>query len=358
MAKMQKAAVPDNISEEYYQISEEILSSFSKYRPPVDLYQFREDIAQLYPLYRKGQRLSNEQVDEVQALCRDGSLFVARSDHAIYVEHIAKQADLVLVDVNLKEGEVADILLRALEMRLTDFMEQPVTACFEPLYKDLMVLTEYLTQDRFRARLFMRRLPVEDKGVVVHSISVMTIGLWLHLENLQQGEFKRRFLDRLALGLLLHDVGLTKVPAYIREKTTPLKADEWEKIYAHSLAGIKMMQKLNLSFDELNGVILHHHERLDGSGYPQKLKGDAISAVGRIAGVADSFAAMITKRSYAPAKNAVDAAKELVADKARYDARYTVPLQTAYLTGLFGSPGQGTPAREAGAAAKTEGSGA
>ena len=69
MAKIKKAAVPDNISEEYYQISEEILSSFSKYRPPVDLFRFREDIAQLYPLYRKGQRLTNEQVEEVQALC-------------------------------------------------------------------------------------------------------------------------------------------------------------------------------------------------------------------------------------------------------------------------------------------------
>lgn len=357
MAKMQKAAVPDNISEEYYQISEEILSSFSKYRPPVDLYQFREDIAQLYPLYRKGQRLTNEQVDEVQALCRDGSLFVARSDHSIYVEHIAKQADLVLVDVNLKESEVADILLRALDMRLTDFLEQPVTACFEPLYKDLMVLTEYLTQDRFRSRLFMRRLPTEDRGVVAHSLSVMSVGLWLYLEN-PPSEFKRRSLDRLALGLLLHDVGLTKVPAYVREKTTPLKQDEWEKIYAHPLAGIKMMQKINLSFDELNGAILHHHERLDGSGYPQKLKGETVSMAGRIAAVADSFAAMITKRFYAPAKKAMDAARELASDKVKYDVRYTVPLQTAYLTGLFSQPAGGAPAKEGGSAASgTEGAG-
>ena len=177
MAKIKKAAVPDNISEEYYQISEEILSSFSKYRPPVDLFRFREDIAQLYPLYRKGQRLTNEQVEEVQALCREGSLFVSRSDHPIYVEHIAKQADLVLVDANLKESEAADILLRALGMRLTAFYEQPVLACFEPLYKDVMVLTEYLAQDRFRARLFMRRLFTEDAALVPHSLNVLAVGV-------------------------------------------------------------------------------------------------------------------------------------------------------------------------------------
>lgn len=71
MAMKKKAAVPEKISEEYYQISEEILSSFSKYRPPVDLFRFRDDIAQLYPLYRKGQRLSNEQAEDVLGLCPD-----------------------------------------------------------------------------------------------------------------------------------------------------------------------------------------------------------------------------------------------------------------------------------------------
>ncbi len=351
MAKIEKAAVPDNISEEYYQISEEILSSFSKYRPPVDLFRFREDIAQLYPLCRKGQRLTNEQVEEALALCREGSLFVSRSDHPIYVEHIAKQADLVLVDANLKESEVADILQRALGMRLTSFYEQPVLACFEPLYKDVMVLTEYLAQDRFRARLFMRRLFTGDASLVRHALNSLAVGLWLHLEQME-GEFKRRFLDHLALGLLLYDVGLTKVPGYILNKAGSLKQDEWDKIAVHPLLGIKMMLKVNLSFDELKLAILQHHERLDGSGYPQKLKGDAISQVGRLAAVADSFAAMISKRPHAPAKKPLDAARELAEEKTRYDARYTVPLHNAYLTGLFelpsggpaaGSGGVGTP---------------
>ena len=51
-----KSPIPDNISEEYYQISAAILSSFPKYRPPVDLFRFRDDIAQLTPYSRKGQR--------------------------------------------------------------------------------------------------------------------------------------------------------------------------------------------------------------------------------------------------------------------------------------------------------------
>ena len=113
MARKRKAAIPDNIAEEYYQISQEILSSFPKYRPPVDLFQFRADIAQLYPYSRKGARLSNEQVEEIQQLCESGDLFVSRTDHPIYSEHIVKQVDLVLLDGNLKESECADIIIRA-----------------------------------------------------------------------------------------------------------------------------------------------------------------------------------------------------------------------------------------------------
>jgi response regulator RpfG family c-di-GMP phosphodiesterase len=328
-----KAPVPDKISEEYYQICEEILSSFSKYRPPVDLFKFREDIAQLYPLFRKGQRLTNEQSEEIQALCHEGSLFVARSDHHIYVEHIAKQADLVLVDANLKESESADILLTALNLRLSAFYEQPVLTVFESLYKDVMVLTEYLYTDMFRSRLFMRRLFTGEANLVMHSLNALSVGLWLSAQT--TNEIRRRSFDRMALGLLLMDAGMTKLPGFIRNKTTPLKSDEMEKIVAHPLAGLKMMQKVNLSFDELNQAILQHHERLDGSGYPQRAKGDAITSIGRLAAVADSFAAMITKRPYAEAMPQKDAAHLLADDRHRYDVKYSVPLHNAYLIGEF-----------------------
>ena len=338
MAMKKKAAVPEKISEEYYQISEEILSSFSKYRPPVDLFRFRDDIAQLYPLYRKGQRLSNEQAEDVLGLCREGALFVSRSDHPIYVEHIAKQADLVLVDDNLKESESADILLRALIMRLTAFFEQPVAAVFEPLYKDVMVFTEYLWQDLFRSRLFMRRLHTGDSDHVRHALNTMCVGTWILVQISSPEGMKRRQFDRTALGLLLHDAGMTKIPSYILQKGTPLKQEELEKVVAHPLAGIRMMQKLNLSFDELNQAIIQHHERLDGSGYPQKLRASAISQVGRLCAVADSFSAMITIRPYAAAREPLAAAQELADAQNRYDSLYAAPLLRAYQTNAFALP--------------------
>ncbi|MDE7065448.1 MAG: HD family phosphohydrolase, partial [Desulfovibrionaceae bacterium] len=208
MSGKKKSAVPDNINEEYYQISQEILSSFPKYRPPVDLFRFREDICNLAPYSRKGQRLTGEQVEEVQTLCDNGSLFVSRSDHPIYSQHIVKQLDLVLQDANLKESEIADICTRALIMRYNDFSQQPVKPVFELLYRDVMVFTELLWQDKHRIRYFVRRI-FRDHTPATHAFNSTAVGLWLWMHT--GGEYRRRDLDRACLAFLLHDIGMSKV---------------------------------------------------------------------------------------------------------------------------------------------------
>ena len=324
--------VPQNINEEYYQISGEILSSFPKYRPPVDLFSFREDIMVLAPYCKKETRLTNEQVEEVARLCDKGDLFVARSDHHIYSRHIVKQLDLVLQDKNLKEAEIADICIRALFLRYTEFDSQPIKTLFEPLYRDAMVVTEYLWADRHRINTFMRRL-FRKHQPARHAINTMSVGLWLWMQV--GGEYRRKDLDRMALALLLHDVGMSKVPAFLLNKPGPLKPEEREKILPHPLVGIKLMHKMDVSFEELVRACYEHHERMDGSGYPQHLKGNQISRVGRITAIADSFSAMISHRSYSEAKEPLAAAKELAGD-ARYDGEFSNLLFSGFASGNIG----------------------
>jgi len=335
MTKKAGSTLPAKIDEEYYQISEEILSSFPKFRPPVDLFRFKEEALTLVPLIRKGQRLTHEQVEEVHALCLAGALFVARSDHPIYSEHMVKQLDLVLQDSNLKESEIADICMRALIMRYEAFAEQPVRPVFEPLYKDIMVFTEILWQDKHRIKLFMRRL-LRDYSLGKHAFNSLIVGTWLLLRVMEGGELRRRELDRAALAFFLQDIGMAKIPAFILNKPASLKAEELEKVVLHPTLSYKIMQKLDLAFDELAQASLEHHERMDGTGYPQKSKGQQISRIGRIAAVADSFAAMIAKRPYAEAKDLSKAAQELAADQKRYDGQLTGYLAAALLTGAVG----------------------
>ncbi|MDD4702498.1 MAG: HD domain-containing protein [Desulfovibrio sp.] len=334
MAEQARTAkeVPQNINEEYYQISREILSSFPKYRPPVDLFSFRDDIMVLAPYCKKETRLTNEQVEEVVRLCDEGDLFVARSDHHIYSRHIVKQLDLVLQDKNLKEAEITDICIRALYLRYTEFNSQPIKPLFEPLYRDVMVITEYLWQDKHRINTFMRRL-FRKYQPARHAINSMSIGLWLWMQT--GGEYRRKDLDRMALAFLLHDIGMSKVPAFLLNRPGPLKAEEREKVVPHPLVGIKLMHKMDVSFEELVRACYEHHERNDGSGYPQRLKAHQISRVGRITAIADSFSAMICHKPYGEAREPLAAAKELAGD-ARYDGELTNLLLTGFVSGNVG----------------------
>lgn len=323
-----------NVSEEYYQISETILSSFPKYRPPLNLFRLKEDIGQLQLFIRKDTRITNEQIEEIFALCKQENLFVSREDFPVYSRHIVKQLDLVLVDTNLKEGEVADITLRALGIKLAEFFDQPVKPVFDALYGDVQVTTEYIWQDRHRLRLYIRRLFTGEYTLINQALNSFVTGLWL-LCKTRGEELRRKEFDRVALALLLHDAGMTKVPAFITAKTAPLKPEEKEKIPPHPILAMKLAQKLEIVSDELRNVILEHHERINGSGYPQKLSGDAISRLGRLAAVADSFSAMIQKRPYAEALAPLDAAKILANDKTHYDHRFATALMTAYVVNDF-----------------------
>ncbi|GAB7079804.1 HD-GYP domain-containing protein [Megalodesulfovibrio paquesii] len=329
-----KNIIPDNISEEYYQISQEILVSFPKFRPPLDLFRFRENIGTLEPYFRKGQRLSSQQVEEVAAMCEEGVLFVSRSDHPIYSQHICKQLDLVLVDANLHEPEIADIFMQAFQLRLAAFFEQPVQPVFEQLYRDIMVLTEYLAADWHRIRALMRRL-LTTHSLVAHSVNCGVVGLWLLLAT-KRGEVRRRELDRSAMAAFLHDMGMCKLPAFLLTKTLPLTQEERSKINAHPLAGLKMADKLGLAYDEMKQAISEHHERLDGSGYPRRIGENDMSGFGKLMAVCDSFCAMITERPYAHAMTPKDASKALAEDTNRYDARYSKLLQSLFASGDLG----------------------
>ncbi|MDR1659115.1 MAG: HD domain-containing protein [Desulfovibrio sp.] len=333
MAEKTKSFIPGHINDEFYQISSEILNSFPKYRPPVDLFCLREDIAVLAPYCRKESRLTNEQVEEVARICEKGNLFVSRMDHRIYSRHIIRQLDLVLQDQNLKEGEIADICIRALNMRYTEFCEQPVKAVFDPLYRDILVTTEYIFTDRHRVNAFVRRL-FRKHDQARHAVNCMSLGLWLWLQNV--AEYRRKDMDRMAVAFLMHDIGMCKVPAFLVNRRGSLKSEEREKVVLHPVVGVKLMQKIEISFEELLRACYEHHERMDGSGYPQKIRNTQISRTGRMTAAVDSFSAMISERPYARGKDMLEAARDLAADTRRYDSEVTKLLFSALAAGDFG----------------------
>lgn len=329
----QKHDIPDGLNEEYYQVSADILGSFNKYRPPLNIFTFKEDVARVIPYYKVGGRLSNDQVAELADLTSQGLVFVSREDHPVYVKHISYQLDLVLVDGNLKEKEIADIFTQALTRRLAEFFEQPVKAVFDKLWVDLMVLSEYLYSDMSRSRALVRRLHKEH-SLENHSMNSGFLGLALWAKIKEKGfaeGVKRPTFDRVLAGLFLHDLGMAKVPLFIRTKEKPLTGEERAKVNGHTKVGFEMLGKLGLRYAEMDQCVTEHHERLNGSGYP--LKSVKQEFPGRLTAVADSFCAMVTKRPYAEPMSPVQAATALAQDP-RYDPELTKALQMLLLIDL------------------------
>lgn len=328
-AAEKKAGIADALDEQFYQINLDILESFSKYRPPLALYQFREDVARVVSFCRAGDRLSNEQVEELARLVEEGLIFVSRADHPVYVKHISYQLDLVLVDKNLHESEIADIFAQAITRRLGEFFSQPVPLVFGKLWTDLMVLTEYLYQDIHRVRALQKRLHREHT-LENHSFNCGVLGLALHAKvhaaAYEAGEVKRKHLDHLACGMFVHDLGLTKVPGFILAKDKPLTPDERTKVQRHVPAGVEMLGKLDLRFPEVEECVRDHHERLDGSGYPQRRNAADIGHLARLCGLVDSYCAMVTDRPYAKAMEPMKAMAVLMQEPG-YDPELARALQ-------------------------------
>ena len=114
----------------------------------------------------------------------------------------------------------------------------------------------------------------------------------------------------LKYGGYLHDVGKIGIPDRILLKPGPLTEEEWVIMKQHPLKGFSMLSDLDFS-SQLKPIILYHHERYDGKGYPVGLKGEEIPFVARIAGVADAFDAMTSDRPYRKAMDIKTAMEEI-----------------------------------------------
>lgn len=105
-------------------------------------------------------------------------------------------------------------------------------------------------------------------------------------------------LQRLALGGMLHDIGKASIPVTILEKPGKLSPDETQIMQQHAALGRQILQKNGNFSEEMIDVVAHHHEFLDGSGYPDKLSGNGIPDLVRVMTISDIFAALIEPRSY------------------------------------------------------------
>ncbi|WP_442595755.1 HD-GYP domain-containing protein [Neobacillus sp. D3-1R] len=191
--------------------------------------------------------------------------------------HFVLLASMIVVLVGLiKQYAAKGSLVGALRALFTNDPFERVTGSISPSVRDLVIITEkkdtYTAGHTFRVTLYALKIAEE-----------------LHL--------KPEYLRAIAQGTLLHDVGKVNIPDHVLNKPGKLTLEERMIIEKHPASGYEMCRDLGFMSEELN-IIRHHHEKWDGSGYPDQLKGEEIPFLARIVAVADVYDALTSERSY------------------------------------------------------------
>lgn len=118
-------------------------------------------------------------------------------------------------------------------------------------------------------------------------------------------------LDILELAASLHDVGKISIDLSILQKTDKLTEQDWEALKKHPEVGWRITQAIP-ELNPISDIILYHHERWDGTGYPRGLAGEEIPLMARIISIVDAYDAMIEERPYRKAMSKEEAIAELL----------------------------------------------
>jgi len=139
----------------------------------------------------------------------------------------------------------------------------------------------------------VKTVEVKDPYTAGHSERVKQYSVWMG-EVLELSRYEQRILS---YGAIIHDVGKIGIPDEILTKPASLTPDEFETIKQHTVIGANIVADIDM-FRDCVPIVRWHHERMDGSGYPDGLRGDDIPFLARLVAVADVFDAMTSNRSY------------------------------------------------------------
>ena len=277
------------------------------------------------------QEPNRELLDEL--LTAQGFKVITVPDGAsAFLELTRTQVDLVLMDVmmpNLSGFEICDkiksnpetclipvVLITALSEKedriegikagADDFLTRPVDRTeLLARVRSLLRLKQRTDElERAEAVLFTLARSIEGKDPYTHG----------HCERLSEGSTRlgahlglaEEEITALRRAGVVHDIGKVAVPDAILLKPGKLTEDEWKLMREHSVVGERICAPLK-SFRLVLPIIRHHHEKLDGSGYPDGLRGDAIPMTARILQVVDVYDALTTERPYKRAFSTTDA---------------------------------------------------
>lgn len=220
-------------------------------------------------------------------------------------------AETCLIPIVLLTGATeAQDRLRAIEAGANDFLAKPIDQSELKARVRSLMQVKHVTDELDSAEAVLRSLAlmIEVRDAYTEGHCQRLAGYATEMGSLLG--LPEDDLQALGRGGYFHDIGKIALPDSILLKPSSLTPEEFEQVKEHPVVGDRLCGDLR-ALHRVRSIVRHHHERLDGSGYPDGLKGDDISLLAQIIGIVDVYDAMTTNRPYRSARSSEEALSEL-----------------------------------------------
>jgi len=182
-------------------------------------------------------------------------------------------------------------------------MKQIIAIMIEQIFKDPEALGEVFSLMQQN----VCRAPSHPMVTFGHSLNVGILATWFVMKVL--GGLKRDTLEEVSLGYFFHNIGMMRIPGKVLNKEGSLSDGPWSCLRQHPQWGYEIMTKIRGMTPEMAHIVLEHHERPDGSGYPRSLSGTDIHFFVKVCAIMDTLDALISPRVYRQPMTLLDALK-------------------------------------------------
>jgi len=232
----------------------------------------------------------------VQRLIDSGvrQLFISTADQKDYLRYTEGNLQPILQDEKIGVEDKATMVYEVANGLAKDIVANPADPETIRRSKTFLENTMSFIVKQTAVVQTFSAIMSRDYSTYTHSTNVSLYALMLgHRLGLSVDA-----LGQLGLGALFHDVGKARINKKVLHKKGPLTAQEWDVVKLHPVFAIDTLRKVPRLSEGVYSVVLDHHEKCDGSGYPRGLRDDQIHLHAKIACLVDVFDALTTKRSY------------------------------------------------------------
>jgi HD-GYP domain-containing protein (c-di-GMP phosphodiesterase class II) len=231
-------------------------------------------------------------------------LYIKTSDKVRYNHYLEENFQSIMYDPLItteRKAEIAHVTVTGIAMSLFTSPGADIIASYK---KTIYIIIQYVLSNEEGIKFLIKQTS-SSFHEYNHAVNVGVFGLGLAKEIF--GNDSPHNMVEITHGFFLHDIGKYTIPRHIRKRNGTLTPEEWAIMKKHPEQGYKILQTFNALSEEISLIVLQHHERNDGKGYPEGLKSKRIHMYSKICSFADVFDALTSQRPYRSTKSSFNA---------------------------------------------------